>query len=71
MQPGAGGWLRFLADALDCWRVYLPVLASLAGSVAILNVVPGVQAALLLSVASILAGVVAGVLWHARGRETG
>ena len=38
MQPEAGGWLRLLADALDCWRVYLPVLASLAGSVAILNV---------------------------------
>ncbi len=69
MQPESGGWLRLLADALDCWRVYLPVLASLAASVAILNVVPGVQTALLLSVAAILAGIVVGVLWHARARE--
>lgn len=71
MCPDRNGWLRCLADALDCWRIYLPVLGALAASVAILQVVPGVETSLLLSVATILGGIVAGVLWHARAREPG
>ncbi len=58
--------LGVLAEVLDWWRVYVALLVSFLIAGVVVGRVEEVQTALLLSGGTLIAGVVAGILWQAR-----
>lgn len=58
--------LGVLAEILDWWRLYVAMLVSFVIAGMLVGRVDEVQSALLLSGGTLIAGVVAGILWQAR-----
>lgn len=58
--------LGALAEILDWWRIYVPVLASFLIAGLVVGRIEEAQSALLLSGVTLIAGVVTGILWQAR-----
>ncbi|MBI1394714.1 MAG: hypothetical protein GC151_01950 [Betaproteobacteria bacterium] len=53
-----------IAEVLDWWRLHLCVLAALVVATAVLQVFPTGPWPPMIAAVGLLAGIVAGVLWH-------